>query len=372
MLAILFCMICLAAPGAAMAQAVVPPDDASPSASPPGGGVPTESLGASSDADMWRAVRQGVEGQVSIPDKQAGVLIQSDGEVWRVVRNGPVTFYGGMAVIGIVLLLALFFLIRGRVRVEAGFAGVTISRFNGLERFSHWLTAVSFLILAFTGLNVMFGRYLLKPLIGAQAFADITLAGKFLHNYVAFAFMAGLVLVLVLWIKDNFPNRYDLVWIGKAGGMLSRGTHPPAKKFNAGQKVIFWLVVLGGLSVSLSGISLLFPFQTAFFSKTFEAVNLLGFDLPANLTAMQEMQLSQVWHGVVALFLVIVIIAHIYIGTIGMEGAFDAMGSGRVDLNWAREHHSIWVEELERKGALDPRPAEDGETAEAAKPQTAS
>lgn len=320
--------------------------------------VPGNALGDSSDADLWRAIRQGDQGTVSIPDKQAGVLIQSEGENWRSVRNGPLSVYGVWAMLGIIALLALFFALRGRIRIEHGRSGRLIERFNGIERFGHWLTAGSFVVLALTGLNMLYGRYVLLPLLGPEIFSAITLAGKFAHNYLAFAFMVGLVLIFVLWIRDNIPDRTDANWLAKGGGMFSKGSHPPARRFNAGQKLLFWLVILGGLSVSLSGIALLFPFEFSMFSKTFAFFNLFGFDLPANLTPMQEMQLSHVWHGVIGLLLIAVIIAHIYIGTIGMEGAFDAMGSGMVDENWAREHHSQWVDELEQKpSAAAPAPA---------------
>ena len=139
--------------------------------------------------------------------------------------------------------------------------------------------------------------------------------------------------------------------------MFSKHDHPPAKKFNAGQKILFWLIMLGGVSISLSGISLMLPFEFHLFSKTFAMLNVFGFNLPTNLTSVEEMQYAATWHGIVALFLVCVIFGHIYIGTIGMEGAFDAMGSGEVDLNWAKEHHGLWVEEELGKDAIAPRGA---------------
>ena len=191
-------------------------------------------------------------------------------------------------------------------------------------------------------------------LIGAEAFSFISIWGKWLHNYVAFAFMIGLALTFVVWIRHNFPHWRDVVWLLKGGGMFVKGSHPPAWKFNAGQKILFWLVMLGGLSLSLSGLALLFPFQTALFAKTFAAVNMLagsraGANLPTQLTPIQEMQYATSWHSIVALALIVVIVAHIYIGTLGMQGAFSAMGSGQVDVNWAKEHHSLWAErEIEK------------------------
>ena len=232
--------------------------------------------------------------------------MQSDGEAWRNFRNGPLPRVGLWAMVAVVGVLALFFLLRGRIRIEHGWAGRTITRFTEIERIGHWLLAVSFIILALTGLNVLYGRYALLPLIGADAFSAISIAGKWLHNYVAFAFMVGLLLTFVVWVRHNFPSWRDVVWLAKGGGMFVKGSHPPAWKFNAGQKILFWLIMLGGLSLSLSGLALMFPFQTALFGKTFALVNMLGFHLPTELTPVQEMQYATSWHGIVALALVVV------------------------------------------------------------------
>ena len=285
-------------------------------------------------------------GSVSIPNAQAGQLIQSEGDNWRAVRNGPVTVYGAWAMLGIVALIALFFAVRGRIRIDAGPSGTTIERFNMVERTAHWITATSFIVLALTGLNLLYGRHVLLPVLGPDIFTAITLAGKYAHNFLSFAFMVGIVMIFFLWVGRNIPGKKDLHWLAVGGGLLKKGVHPPAGKFNAGQKLIFWAVILGGISISLSGLALLFPFQLAFFGGTFEVLNIFGLGLPADLTMMQEMQLSQLWHGVVALILIAIIIGHIYIGSLGMEGAFEAMGSGQVDLNWAKEHHSLWVKEV--------------------------
>ena len=312
------------------------------------GRVPGRSLGNQSDAELWRSLRRGVSGTVSIPDRQAGQLIQSEGELWRSLKNGPITKYGNWAMLASVILIALFFLLRGRIKVDHGMAGSTITRFKDMERVGHWLLAVSFIILAITGLNIAYGKYFMPAIIGKEAFASITQLGKWLHGHVAFAFMLSLVMVLVMWIKHNFPNRHDLIWLFKAGGLFVKNSHPPAKKFNAGQKLLFWLIILGGLSLSLSGIALMFPFQTSIFAKTFVMLNAVGFNFPTDISPLAEMQLATLWHSVIALALICVVIGHIYIGSLGMEGAFDAMGSGEVDKNWAKEHHSIWYEEVMR------------------------
>lgn len=347
----------------------------SPNVRPPAGAVVPGGPGASQperpgnyDIDMWKKVRGGLQGQVSIPDKKSGLLVQSEGESWRNLRNGPLVEYGAWAMGGMLALLVVFFLVRGRIKIEHGWAERTITRFSDAERMGHWLLAVSFIVLALTGFNVLYGRYVLLPLIGKEAFAEMSMWGKWLHNYVAFAFMLGLLMTFVMWIKHNFPNRHDVMWVLKGGGMFMRGVHPAAKKFNAGQKILFWLVMLGGLSISLSGIALMFPFQTDMFAKTFALLNTLGGlvslspGLPETLTSVQEMQLATIWHSAMALFLVCVIIAHIYIGTLGMQGAFSAMGSGEVDVNWAKEHHSIWADEELKKLQADANAALEAST----------
>lgn len=326
--------------------------------SPVGGNVPGGHLGVSSDTELWRAVRGGVRGSVSIPNKQAGQMIQSGGDSWRAWRNGPITVIGGSALLVMIGVIALFFLVRGRIRIDAGPSGKTIERFNGLERFTHWLTAVCFIILALTGINLLYGRHVLLPVLGPDVFATITQAGKYVHNYLAFGFMVGIALMFVLWVRHNLPSKYDIKWLALGGGILVKGAHPPSKKFNAGQKFIFWSVTLGGLSISLSGISLLFPFEFSMFATSFAALNVFGFGLPTDLGPMEEMHYAQMWHAWVSLGLIAIVVGHIYIGSLGMEGAFDAMGTGHVDENWAREHHSIWVAEV--KGEPIPGPDDHG------------
>ena len=320
---------------------------------PAGASVPSGPAGSEGvrtwnyDLEMWQQLRQGAEGKVTIPDTKAGRLVDSSGEAWRNLRNGPLPVYGAWLLAGTVGLIALFFLVRGRIKVEHGWAGRTIERFSGFERMGHWLLATSFIVLAVTGLNVLYGRYVLLPVIGKEAFASIAQVGKMLHNYVAFAFMLGIVWVLITWIRHNIPSWRDLQWLAMGGGMLVKGVHPPSWKFNAGQKILFWLIILGGASISLSGLSLLFPYELPMFAKTFAAINsVLGTDLPVTLTVNQEMQYASLWHAIMGVFLTAVIIGHIYIGTLGMQGAFSAMGSGQVDVAWAKQHHSLWADEV--------------------------
>jgi formate dehydrogenase subunit gamma len=359
----LFLVMIAVQPAAVHAQqGTAPPAVASQS--PTDGAVPGQALGTSSDAEYWRAVRGGVQGNVSIPDKNAATLVQSEGEAWRSFRNGPMSLYASWGLLGTIVLLGIFYAVRGRIRIAHGRSGETITRFQAVERFGHWMLAMSFIILALSGLNILYGRYTLKYVIGNEAFAFVTQVGKYLHNYLAFAFMAGLVMIFVMWVRHNLPDRTDIKWALQGGGIFSDKLHPPAKKFNAGQKVVFWLTILGGLSLSLTGWQLLFPYTTTFFADTFDKINMIfGTNLPA-VTVLQEQQLASLWHAIMSVFMMCVILAHIYIGSLGMEGAFDAMGSGEVDLNWAKEHHSLWVEEhLEdihpkSGGKETPQPAE--------------
>lgn len=293
---------------------------------------------SSNEADMLRALRSPghIEGAVSIPDRKAAVLQQPEGRSWRETMEGPVRIAGTWLILGMVAILIAFYLLRGRIEIEGGASGRTIQRFTALERFTHWFTASAFILLALSGLNVTFGRHVLLPLLGADIFSALSLGAKYVHNYVSFAFMIGVLLTFVIWVRHNIPNRYDIDWLAAAGGLFGKGKHPPSGKFNAGQKLIFWSVVLGGVALSITGIYMLFPFWFG---------------------DVQTQQLMTVLHSVFALVLMAIIIAHIYIGSIGMEGAFDAMGTGQVDERWARDHHSIWVAEL--KGERQPKYGHD-------------
>ncbi len=305
--------------------------------------------GSSSDSELWRQIRQGQSGTVVGGDKSAGLMIQSGGQDWRLIRNGPLPRYSAWAILGTLLLLSLFFAVRGRIRIEHGKSGRTMKRFSAIERAGHWLLASSFIVLALTGLNLIFGKTLLIPILGKDAFASITVFGKYIHNYVGFAFMLGLVMIAVMWVVHNIPNLNDLKWLLRGGGIVGGG-HPPARKFNAGQKIIFWIVILCGASISLSGWALMNPFSTQMFAGTFSLSNsIFGTAFATDLAPIQEQQYQSLWHAIMAVFMTAVVLAHIYIGSFGMEGALSAMTTGEVDTNWAREHHSLWVEEEEAK-----------------------
>ncbi|MGJ8584463.1 MAG: formate dehydrogenase subunit gamma [Marinosulfonomonas sp.] len=316
-------------------------------------------LGGVSDAENWRALRfDEADITISAGPDVSKVLIQSDGMWWLQIRKGPLIKYGLYLLGGTILLLALFYLLRGKIRIEGERTGRTLTRFKAIERFGHWLVAGSFVLLGLTGLLTLLGRTFLIPVLGHETFSTIAIGSKWIHNNVSWAFILGLVMIFVMWVAHNLPNKTDLAWIAKGGGLLQKGVHPPAKKFNAGQKVIFWSVIVLGASISVSGVSLLFPFEFPMFSATFAKLNAFGLpqavglgELSTTLTPHAEMQYTQLWHAIVSFVLMAIIIAHIYIGSVGMEGAYDAMGSGEVEEQWAREHHSIWADEVKAKQA---------------------
>lgn len=322
LLHLLLAAVLLAAPVAASAQTAPSPVARH--------GVSAEEM------EMQRLLQGGrIDGRVSIPDARAGALVQPAGKAWRDFHNVTLAWVGGIAVGGMLLVLVAFWFGRGRIAIEGGMSGRTIQRFNLLERANHWMVATSFIVLGLTGLNITFGRHLLLPLMGPYAFATMSEWGKIAHNFLAFPFTLGIVVMLLLWVKDNIPNKRDIEWFKMGGGLIGKG-HPKAGRFNGGQKMVFWITVLGGALVAVSGYVLIFPFWG---------------------TDVNQMQLAHIVHSLISVLMIAAMIAHIYIGSLGMEGAFDAMGSGQVDLNWAKEHHGLWVEEEMAKARRTVLPA---------------
>ncbi|MDE0058699.1 MAG: formate dehydrogenase subunit gamma [Defluviicoccus sp.] len=329
-------------------------------------------LGGASDSEVFRALRYGsADVTVSARGPAMDIIIQDSGMWWLELRKGPLLIWGGWLLVAMIVVVLVYLSIRGPIRIEGEKTGRTILRFSAIERFSHWLLAGSFILLGLSGLITLFGRFALIPVFGKDFFSVIALASKWIHNNVAWAFIVALVMVFVCWVVHNVPNRADLIWLAKGGGLFSKHVHPPARKFNAGQKIVFWIVIVLGISISASGLSLLFPFEMPMFAKTFEILNALGLpqlfgmgELQTEMTPHEEMQYAQLWHTVVAFVFIAIIIAHIYLGSVGMEGAFESMESGEVDRQWAKEHHSLWYEEVvaeEQEAASREAPAAPAE-----------
>ena len=264
-----------------------------------------------------------IQGRGSIPDTKSYTIEQPAGRDWRHFHEVTLRWIGAVAILGVLAVLVIFYLLRGMMRIESGRSGQTILRFNAAERFVHWMTATCFIILALSGLNITFGKPLLLPLMSPEAFTAWSEWAKYAHNYLSFPFTLGVILIFFTWIAGNIPNRVDVEWFRRGGGMIGHD-HPPAYRFNGGQKLIYWIVVLGGSAIAVSGYLLMFPFYG---------------------TDIQTMQNAEMAHGVIAMLFIAAMLGHIYIGTIGMEGAFEAMGEGTVDINWAKEHHNLWLEQ---------------------------
>lgn len=284
-------------------------------------------------AEYWRAVRGGSEGYSAVSGQETGVLIQNGGQNWRAVRNGPISFYGGSFIVVVLLALLAKHIVKGKDKLESR-TGRTVTRWSAFERIMHWYVAISFIILAITGLSLIFGRALLIPLMGKEGFAAWAQLAKPIHDYLALPFAAGLVLLLLMWIGKNVPRSYDFKWLASLGGAIGDG-HPPAGFFNAGEKVFYWLLFVGGVALTLSGFFLLFP----------------------NLETVREsMQFWHIIHSASGLFLIAVALGHMYLGSIGTEGVLEGMVSGEVDEGFAKQHHSVWYEEV--KGSAAPAKGE--------------
>ncbi len=274
-----------------------------------------------------------IQGEINQLDPRERVLIQPAGRTWDYFHQVVVRWIGAIAIIGTLAALAAAYFLLGRLRIAAGRSGRKILRFKPFERTAHWLTAVSFVVLAITGLNITFGKALLLPLIGPDAFSTFSQYAKYTHNYVSFAFVLGLALIVAIFIKDNIPDHIDIEWFKQGGGFI-KSKHAPARRFNAGEKLVFWGALGMGVLVAVSGYLLLFPFY---------------------VTDIFGMQIAQGVHAVIAILFIALILGHIYIGTLGMESAFEAMWTGEVDYNWAKEHHDLWLEEQLAKGGAGPR-----------------
>ena len=288
----------------------------------PGATMPGGALGDESDADLWRRARQGESFSLGGAVSGSPILIQSQGENWRAIRNGPLSTYGGWLLLVAVAAVAGFFLLRGRVRLEHR-SGRLIHRFTGNERLAHWFVAGNFILLGLSGLILLFGKYVLSPVIGAKAFAVVASASLQGHNLFGPLFAFGVVWMFALYLKENLPRREDIIWALK-GGMFFKA-HVPSWKFNMGEKGWFWISSLTGFALAASGLLMEFPWIAE---------------------SRQQLQLANLIHGASAVLVIGASLGHMYLGTIGVEGAFEGMVTGRVDEEWAKEHHSLWADEM--------------------------
>lgn len=314
------------------------------------------------NAPMWRQVGQGVTGYSSLPLSQApeaGNLIQkfvqypgsrltNAGEAWRQVRNNWLIPYGGSLLLIVVGALALFYWRKGTLELHGAETGRKIERFTPFERSAHWANAIAFVALALSGVVMAFGKFFIQPVIGTTLFGWLTYALKNIHNFAGPLFAVSLVIVFVTFLRDNLPRAEDITWLLKGGGLLS-AHEVPSHRFNAGEKLVFWGgVFFLGLIVVVSGL-------------------VLDKVVPGLVYERATMQISHMVHATATVLMMAMFLGHIYMGTIGMRGAYSAMRTGYVDETWAREHHELWYKDIQA-GKI---PAQRSEpAAPAAKPAT--
>ncbi|MFK7860117.1 MAG: formate dehydrogenase subunit gamma [Granulosicoccus sp.] len=296
-------------------------------------------------SNMWRAVEQGVGGYTSTGGPEAGILIAPGGVEWQQLRDGPVAKYTPWLILGMFAVVILYHLIHGKNKLDVdSLSGRKIKRWNGLDRSVHWLTAISFIALAITGLSMLVGKTLLIPLLGKAGFAWWAQASITIHNVVGPVFSIGVVLMIVLWIWHNFPTKVDVEWFKQGGGMLT-SAHPPAGRMNAGEKVWFWVVAIVGLAVSITGLIMLVPIYNLPVPSWLSWMPLIEGTRP-------QMQQANLIHAVLSLGWTALAVGHVYIGTAGTEGAFEGMKTGYVSEEWAKQHHNIWADEAAANGKV--------------------
>lgn len=293
------------------------------------------------NAPMWRQVGSGTEGYSSLPKSsapEAGVLIQpfvqypgsrltNAGEAWRQVRNNWIIPYGGALVLIVLGAIALFYWRVGTMKLHGQPTGRKIERFTPFERSAHWSNAIAFCVLAISGLVMAFGKFFLLPIMGTTLFGWLTYVLKTAHNFAGPLFAVSLIIVMVTFVRDNLPEKGDLNWLLKGGGMLSEH-EVKSGRFNAGEKIVFW----GGV----------------FFLGTIVVASGLVMDklVPGLLYERDTMQIAHMVHAISNTLMIVLFMGHIYLGTLGAEGAYQGMKTGYVDETWAKEHHELWYDDV--------------------------
>jgi formate dehydrogenase subunit gamma len=302
------------------------------------------------NAPMWRQVGSGVAGYSSLPKSEApeaGVLIQpfvqypgsrltNAGEAWRQVRNQWIIPYGGSLVLIVLGAIGLFYWRVGAIKLHEKPTGRMIARFTPFERSAHWANAIAFSILAISGLVMAFGKFFLLPVFGTTLFGWLTYLLKNAHNFAGPVFAVSLLIVFVTFVRDNLPAKGDLNWLLKGGGMLG-GAEVKSGRFNAGEKIVFWGgVLLLGLIVLGSGL-------------------VMDKLIPGLVYERSTMQIAHMVHSVSNILMVVMFMGHIYLGTVGTEGAYQGMKTGYVDETWAKEHHQLWLDDVKSGKIPAPR-----------------
>jgi formate dehydrogenase subunit gamma len=276
------------------------------------------------NAPVWKEVRSGEKQITTVRGRETNILIQSEGQTWRALRV-PIVFWGGLLLAAVVGGLALFYLARGTMASAKKPGDRVIERFSPMDRYAHWLVAIVWVTLAITGLVLSLGKSVVLPLIGYTLFSWLATLAKYLHNFIAPLLIIGVPWMFVRYVRDNGIGVDDLRWFANLSGYF-KGHEHPSGRFNAGEKIVFWLVLVVATTVLIvTGLILLFP--------NFDQVR-------------STMQLSNIIHTIAAYLSIALACVHVYLGTIGVEGAYRAMRDGYVDASWADHHHQRWYQEV--------------------------
>jgi len=278
-------------------------------------------------SEYWREARQGAGGYSAVKGPAANVLIDNGGQNFRQIRNGPISTIGPWLLAFMLLGVAgMFVLSGGGQKVEKPLSGKRVPRWSSYVRVVHWIMSIAFLLLAITGLSLLFGRAVLIPLMGAEGFSAWAFAAKYIHNYSGPVFLVTLVALVLSMARDNLPSKVDIDWFLKGG---FAGKHVPTGKLNAGEKLWFWFNATGGVVVALTGLFLILP-------NVFEG--------------RSGMQIALLLHAGLALLYIGGSFIHMYMGTVGARGALDAITKGHVSSEWAEQHHDLWYYEVRDNG----------------------
>ena len=291
-----------------------------------------ETAAANPRSEYWREVRDGESGYSAVRGGESGVLVNAEGQNWRRIRNGWIANIAPWLILGVLGMLAAYHVLHGQNKIAAPLSGRKVLRWKTYERVLHFAMAGLFVVLAITGLSLLFGRALLIPALGKDAFAAYAAVAKDLHNYLGPAFAVVLSAVVILWMRHNIFNAHDIEWLKRWGGLFGSGAHPRAGRMNGGEKIWFWIITLVGGAVCISGFVL---------------------DFPNFGQARETMQAASIVHAALGAGWIAVALGHIYIGTLGTEGALEGMTTGYVSEEWARQHHDLWLEEIQKSGAAE-------------------
>lgn len=316
-------------------------------------------------SNYWRAVKEGVQGYSAVGGAESGVLVQTNATDWQQTRAGALSKILPWLIAGVAGILLLFHLFGGRSKLDKPRSGRKIKRWGWFSRLVHWVTAISFIALAITGVSMLIGKNLLIPVLGKAGFASWAQLSLQSHNVLGPVFAVGITCMILLWVWYNFPTKVDWAWLKAGGGMFSKNSHPSAGRMNAGEKIWFWLLATVGVVVCLTGLAMVAPIYGI-------AIPAWAEFLPWVSGTRGDMQQASLIHAALALIWTSIALGHIYIGTAGTEGAFEGMATGYVSEEWAIQHHDLWAKKMMDKGKVVEDPAMAGTAAQTRNAPTAT